>query len=187
MTWRTRPPFSGSTTPGEFTHTLPSSCAPGNCLVFPGGVLRAFVLLWLQIPNRRRGSAFPITGAQPGGTQTGFPVSGVILAPDPGDCRLLSTRRPHRRLASGLRLIFKFPLKSDLGPESEGQGSSLCATPTWKYFLVLRAELATREGVAPHPGEALRASDNVAGLLLLVLAALTFIPLHKHHTNAFLV
>ena len=44
-----------------------------------------------------------------------------------------------------------------------------------------------REGVAPLPGEALRASDNVAGLLLLVLAALMFIPLHKHHTNAFLV
>ena len=78
MTWLTRPPFSGS------THTLPSYCAPGNCLVFPGGVLRAFVPFWLQIPNRRRGSAFPIAGAQPGGTQTGFPVSGVILAPDPG-------------------------------------------------------------------------------------------------------
>ena len=84
-------------------------------------------------------------------------------------------------------LIFKFPLKSDLGPESEGQGSSLCAAPTWKYFLVLRAGLVMREGMAPLPGEALRASDNVAGLLLLVLAALMFIPLHKHHTNAFLV
>lgn len=84
-------------------------------------------------------------------------------------------------------LIFKFPLKSDLGPESEGQGSSLCAAPTWKHFLVLKAGLARREGVAPPPGEALRASDNIVGLLLLVLAALTFIPLHKHHTNAFLV
>ena len=106
MTWRTRPPFSGSTTPGAFTHALPSSCAPGNCLVFPGGVLRAFVPFWLQIPNRRRGSAFPIAGAQPGGTQTGFPVSGVILALDPGERRLLSTLPTTQAL--GFRVVPDF-------------------------------------------------------------------------------
>lgn len=37
----------------------------------------------------------------------------------------------------------------------------------WKYFLVLRAELAMREGVAPHPGEALRASGQRCWLVLL--------------------
>lgn len=91
------PPFSGSTTPSEFTHTLPSSCAPGNCLVFPRGGLRAFVPFGCRDSKQKEGICFP-SQSPAGRNQTGLPVSGVILAPDPGTGLLSTCFKSHRRL-----------------------------------------------------------------------------------------
>lgn len=81
MTWKPRPPFSGSTVAGVFT---PSSGVPGNRL---GLLLRAFVPFQLQTSNTEGGDLlFPSQARsreEPRQRQE-FPILGVIPAPDPG-------------------------------------------------------------------------------------------------------